>query len=789
MKSSKNPILLILALIFLAAGCSDSSIGPVEEKPALKGADFGLMEVTISGVGTNNMTATAHFIKPNIALSLTEPSGSNGSADGTIQIEPVSNGSFTYGTRGSGGVRYISATFKVRNANEDGLVYPNTRHNLTFMAVDTDQTFGISSVSTLRLFDGTELTGPAAQTIAATIIPTGAARLLFDGSVQPNFIDVLQIHTEGQLTSFSAPPSVNNVFPYGFITRSPNITPGSRDLPANPSSTTFDGMVTFAFKIQLQSQANQDPFEISALFLPVDDSDVHMTQSIEEQNANGNALLYERINNLTPLYLMTFPGSTYRGQGFLVCTPVRVTGPAGSPATTLFAAPSTFSSVSPDAYAPNGSASHISAATTFTAVFGDAINRADAARFVVRGSQSGIQSMGESYTGIGTSTISTPAANFYPGEMVEVSITSGLDICEGAVYRYRAAAGGGALLNFFIDGTYMVGFHPRDITAGDWNNDGHLDLAVQNSGGGTNTISVLVNNGNGTFASEVRYPVGAGAEGIISGDWNEDGDLDLVVTNHTVNNISVLLGNGNGTFNPQLTFAAGEDPTSSIAGDWDADGDLDLVVANGAIDKVTVLRSNGDGTFVAGTAYQVGDFPTCINSGDWNADGALDIAVGNLHGDTINILLGNGNGTFVYGATLATGDAPWSIATGDWDIDGVVDLAVTNLFDGNISVMLGNGDGTFAGQVTYPAGNHPTDITSGDWDADGDLDLIAVNNDDDTISVLFSNGNGTFAPQVSYQAGGDEPTFIIAGDFNGDTGLDIALTNYGDDNISVLEHQ
>ena len=73
--------------------------------------------------------------------------------------------------------------------------------------------------------------------------------------------------------------------------------------------------------------------------------------------------------------------------------------------------------------------------------------------------------------------------------------------------------------------------------------------------------------------------------------------------------MSVLLGNGDGTFAPQVTYAVGSDPDAIVAGDFTGDGHLDLAVANDCDDTVSVLLGNGDGTFQPQVTYAVGDGP------------------------------------------------------------------------------------------------------------------------------------------------------------------------------------
>ena len=90
------------------------------------------------------------------------------------------------------------------------------------------------------------------------------------------------------------------------------------------------------------------------------------------------------------------------------------------------------------------------------------------------------------------------------------------------------------------------------------------------------------------------------------GDVNGDGKPDIVVANDDSNTVSVLLGNGNGTFQAQQTFATGTDPSSVAVGDVNGDGKPDLVVANDGSNTVSVLLGNGNGTFQAQQTFATG---------------------------------------------------------------------------------------------------------------------------------------------------------------------------------------
>ena len=148
------------------------------------------------------------------------------------------------------------------------------------------------------------------------------------------------------------------------------------------------------------------------------------------------------------------------------------------------------------------------------------------------------------------------------------------------------------------DGTFqaalnlVVGVFPISLTAGDFNEDGHLDLAVANDNPSSATLSILLGNGNGTFQAATNYSAGTYPFSVTSGDFDGDGNLDLALTRFSTDNVSVLLGNGNGTFNAAVFFAAGDGPYSLTKGDFNGDGRLDLATANYTSDNVSILLNN-----------------------------------------------------------------------------------------------------------------------------------------------------------------------------------------------------
>ena len=152
---------------------------------------------------------------------------------------------------------------------------------------------------------------------------------------------------------------------------------------------------------------------------------------------------------------------------------------------------------------------------------------------------------------------------------------------------------------------------PRSVAAADFNADGKLDLVTANFG--ANTVTVLLGNGSGGFSAAHGSPfaVGSMPSSVAVGDLNGDGNPDLVIANFGANTITVLLGNGSGGFTAasgQTLFAVGANPQSEAIGDFNGDGNLDIVTANSGDNTVTVLLGNGSGGFMAaaGSPFAVG---------------------------------------------------------------------------------------------------------------------------------------------------------------------------------------
>src|SRR5262249_32313634 len=163
------------------------------------------------------------------------------------------------------------------------------------------------------------------------------------------------------------------------------------------------------------------------------------------------------------------------------------------------------------------------------------------------------------------------------------------------------------------------------------------------------------------FLPPVSYGVGQYVLAVVAADLN-GGGTDLVTANNDSNTVSVLLNNGNGTFAAASHYAAGPAPFGVAASHFRDPNVLDLAVANntGPNGTVSVLLNNGDGTFQPPVAYSVGSSVAAVRvaTGDFNADGRADLVSVNRTGTnqtSVSVLLGNGNGTFQSPVTYPLG--------------------------------------------------------------------------------------------------------------------------------------
>ncbi len=307
----------------------------------------------------------------------------------------------------------------------------------------------------------------------------------------------------------------------------------------------------------------------------------------------------------------------------------------------------------------------------------------------------------------GFSTMATPAVGIQPESVAVIDVNN-----DGRPDLISANSGSNTLTvltnngagGFGSNTTLVVGLSPTCVIAADVNGDHKLDLITANQG--TNTLTILTNNGAGGFGLNSTVVVGLGPVNVIAADVNNDGRPDLICANFTAgaNSLTVLINNGDGTFLP-ATYPVGNQPQAVVAVDVNGDGWLDLACVNRGDFTLTVLTNNQNGTFTTASTSS-GIFSIRVLAVmDLNGDGRPDLVGGPDFG-SLQELINTGNGTFAPGPTL-TPNIPGlglrGVVAVDVNGDGKPDLISGNFF-GNSLVELLNDSGqqsldlTLAGQ-------------------------------------------------------------------------------------------
>lgn len=347
------------------------------------------------------------------------------------------------------------------------------------------------------------------------------------------------------------------------------------------------------------------------------------------------------------------------------------------------------------------------------------------------------------------------------------------DLAVAASYSELAGNSGSVLRNLG-DGTfrpredYIVGWAPRSLAAGDFDQDGDLDLVFANRE--DRSVSMLQNQGNGQFAQLLQSSVGTAPRTIRFGDLDGDCTPDAVLACDGGNYVSVRRGLGGGAFAPETRVGAtaGAGVVSGVLSDLDSDGRLDIVFVMANRGTIAVRRNVSDGpgslAFEEPIYFRVGAYPLDVESGDLNSDGKPDLVVANGRASgesqSVSVLLNTSTatGSITFGPEVKypTGAGPSSIAIGDLDGDLCPEIVAGNEAGMSVSMLRNLGNGTFGTRVDYPVASFTTCVEIADIDDDGKPDLLATNNHIASISI-FKNISESGAP-LSFAPRKDVPT-------------------------------
>jgi len=344
---------------------------------------------------------------------------------------------------------------------------------------------------------------------------------------------------------------------------------------------------------------------------------------------------------------------------------------------------------------------------------------------------------------------------------------------------------------------------PEIMTAGDFNQDGNLDLAVNLSG--FDNFAILTGNGQGGFKLKGHVAIDTLSKSVVSGDVNGDGKLDIVAISDWGYNIKVFLGDDLGGFHFSCVMNGDGEPNRLRLADLDKDGNLDIL-ADGPEEGVLLIYFGRGGGAFSNSPLELEGYPNDVqlNTGDFNKDSNLDIAITyyenkQVDGTHLQIFLGDGARNFTVGQNVVINSQCNNIQVNDLNKDGNLDLVLAGAGSENgtglfISSYLGDGAGNFTVQQVIDLGMGATrgEISLGDFNEDGNMDVVYPLSSDATkngfgtdLLIYLGDGAGNFTQGQTVTVG-LEPGSTWTADFNKDGHTDIACSNRTDGTLSIL---
>ncbi|QDU83968.1 FG-GAP repeat protein [Planctomycetes bacterium Pla163] len=334
--------------------------------------------------------------------------------------------------------------------------------------------------------------------------------------------------------------------------------------------------------------------------------------------------------------------------------------------------------------------------------------------------------------------------------------------------------------------TTQLGIGLEDLVFGDFDLDGHCDVIVS---GGFNTTPLwfLAGDGLGGFA-DPTYTISSDmdARGAAAGDFDQDGCLDVAVTNiDPIGEVRIFFGACDGTFPRSSSAFVGAGSWRIAVADLDGNNTLDLVTTTGT-ETVHVLLGDGQGSFGPPTAHATASSTTVLVPHDFTGDGIVDILTNGKSGVGIALLAGLGGGLFAPASFLPTGLVNGeALDVIDVDGNGLLDICYAQPFTLSVNAMLQTAPGIFQDPISTPTDLLSKRLVAADFDGDGFADVVVENESANEVVLLQGDGTGNFSITDRTVVSDYTRDFGLV-DVHGDGQLDVVVGSIGN-SLTLVE--
>lgn len=311
----------------------------------------------------------------------------------------------------------------------------------------------------------------------------------------------------------------------------------------------------------------------------------------------------------------------------------------------------------------------------------------------------------------------------------------------------------------------------RELHVADVNDDGADDLLFV----APKSASLVLGSDTRALAFSARFDARAKASGAALSDLDEDGDVDLVLTNMDDSLLTIRYGAGDGSFDAPVEYTAGNTVSKVRVGDVNADGNLDLVFSAG---QVTVVLGQGARRWRAAPVLRRGAVPGVVRLADFDRDQRLDLL--SIDDTRLLVSAGNGKGGFETEAVYALGTKLRDAAAFHGNADRDLDVAVITQ-DNRLGFLAGSSDGTLTLPPSLAESGYL--LATGDVNEDGHTDVVTA-----TYKFLYvheADGSGGFARHTAFDQGVSFSSLTLR-DIDGDQHLDALLAGYDTSDVTIF---